>query len=160
MSTETPTRRASRLYGAARAHEDACPNKKKVAFDNGVTVRTARRWASPAEAAGSPQDSYARYLITARDPWRLLAHNRAIIVQRHLGRLSDRELVDRIHQLLEKDAQDEGADNGAKVRRGVPLGERAAISERDGATDLELAACYREAEARGLSEVDVFGGWS
>jgi len=157
MATETPTRRASRRYSAARAHADACPNKKKVAFDFGVTTRTARRWASPSDAAGSPQDQYTKLLITARDPWRLLAHNRATVMQKTLGRLSNRELIDRIHQLLELDAQDEGEDNGAKVRRGIPLAERAVISERDGATDIELAACYREADARGLSERDIFG---
>lgn len=157
MIHDTPTRQDTRRYMSARAAQDAGPNKKRVAFANGVTVRTVRRWYTPSEAQGSPLESFTRYLATAEDAFRVVAHLRATVVQNTLTRLSAREIVDRIHQLLPTDAVDESADNVAKVSRGLSLAERAVIAERDAATDLELAALYAEAASRGLSEADVFG---
>ena len=157
---ENPTRQHSRRYAAARCHAEANPQHKRAAFDNGVTTRTERRWRTPTEAQGAPVESFARYLATAQDPWRVLAHLRSVITERHLERLANPELVERIHELHEVNARGEGDDNAARVTCGVELSDRAVISERDGATDLELAACYREASVRGLREARVFDRWS
>lgn len=153
------SRNEARKYGAAKAHRDASPNTKRAAARNRVTLRTAQKWAKP-DAGGSPQETYNRYLETAENPFRLEAHCRAVVMQRHLARLSDRELIDRIHMALARDAGDEGADNVAKVTRGLSLHERAVIAERDAATDIELASLYREAAARGIGEARIFGGQS
>ena len=61
-------------------------------------------------------------------------------------------------QLQVEDAVGEGQDNANHVTRGVSSADRAVAHERDAATDLELAALWREADARGLTDADVFGG--
>jgi len=157
MDLETTARKHARRYSSARAHAEANPKHKRAAFDNGVTTRTERRWRTPSEAQGSPQEQYDRYLTTAQDPWRLEAHNRATVMQRHLGRLSNRELIDRIEQLHKIDSAGEADDHIARASRGIALLERAMICERDASHDLELAALYREAAARGLKEAEVMG---
>jgi hypothetical protein len=156
-SGDSLARKAARRYGAALAHADAHPCTRTVAEVAGVTTRTARRWSSPGEAQGSPQERYDVLFATSPDAWRYHAHNEATIVQRRMVRLSDRELADRIRQLDADDAIAEGADNAAKVQRGIPPAERAAIAERDAAIELERAACWREIHARGLGENDVYG---
>lgn len=159
-SGDSVARKAARRAGAALAHADSHPCTTTVARVHGVTPRTAQRWARPADSQGSPQERYDRYLATSPDAFRLHAHNEATIVQRRLTRLSDKELIDRVHELDREDATGEGADNAAKVSRGIPLEERAAIAERDAAIELERAACLRELAARGRSEADVYGGRS
>lgn len=157
MDLDTPARRHARRYSAARAHADAHAKHKKAAYDNGVTSRTERRWRTPSGAQGSPQEQYDRYLATAQDPWRLEAHNRSVVMQRHLGSLSRQQIVERIHELHRIDPAGEAEDNAARVTRGLPLLERAAICERDAAHDIELSALYTEAAARGISETEIFG---
>ncbi len=156
---ENPTRQRERLYAAARCHEQANPSHKRAAFDAGVTTRTERRWRTPTEAQGSPPETFARYVSTAQDPWRALAFARAAVLQKHLERLNNARLLERIHELHAVNAAGEGEDNATRAMVGVELSDRAVIAERDGTTDLELAACYREAAARGLSESDVFDRW-
>ena len=156
MAPETITRRESRRYASSRAHAEAHPKHKRAAFDNGVTTRTERRWRTPSEAQGSPQEIYDRYLATAQDPWRLEAHNRATILQANLGSLTDRAIVARIHELNVDNAIVEGADNANRVRRGVSPADRATAHERDAAVEIELAALWRECAARGISEAEVF----
>jgi hypothetical protein len=157
---ENPIRQRERLYASARCHEQANPGHKKAAFDAGVTTRTERRWRTPTEAQGSPPETFARYVATAQDPWRALAFARAAVLQRHLERMNTPALLDRIHELHAANAGHEGEDNATRAMAGVALSDRAVIAERDGATDLELAACYREAASRQLSEADIFDRWS
>ena len=157
MSRTDPRRMDVRRHGAAVAHRDAHPKKKKAAAENGVTIRTERRWGSPKDAKGSPLDHYTQYLEHAQDPWRLLAHNRSTVMRSTLRKLSDREVVDRIQQLHAEDPLQEGIDNANRARRNLSFVERADDTERDAAQDLELAALYRECAARGIGEEEVFG---
>ena len=154
-ATETPRRADMRRHIAAIAHGDANTRKKKSAADNEVTVRTVIRWGTPQDAKGSPQAKYAAYLENAQDPWRLLASNRATVIQRTLRTKSKAELIERTRELHVLDALGEGEDNSTRNLRGVPLLDRATITERDAAIDEELAAHYRECAARGYTEAEV-----
>lgn len=156
MSIQSPLVQDSRRYASAVAHRDAHPRKKKAAFDNGVTVRTERRWGSPREAAGSPQDQYSRYLTTAQDPWRLLAHNRVTVMQNSLARLSRREIIDRIRELHMDTSLQDGVDQ-ANRHRSLGWLDRAADTERAAAKKEELAALYRRASELRIPESEVFG---
>jgi hypothetical protein len=126
----------------------------------GVTERTARNHRSPTAAQGSPLYRHLTYLDAVDDPWRIEAATRAHVMLRTLRRLTNAQLIERISELLRADATAEGCDNAAKATRGLSLAERAVLSERDAAIDIELAACYRLAAERGLKESDVMDQWS
>lgn len=159
MRTETPARQESRRYAAARAAQDSSPNTKRVAYRNGTTVRTAQRWASPAECQGSPPEVWARYVATSDDPERLEVYAKVTREQKRLARLTNAELIAEILELQVEDPRTEAADNVAKVSRGIPPMERALICERDATIDTKLAARWREVAARGLKESDVLDQW-
>ncbi|MEQ1573099.1 MAG: hypothetical protein ABL993_02525 [Vicinamibacterales bacterium] len=160
MRPETLDRQDGRRHAAARAAADANTNTKRTAYWNGVTVRTAQRWASPTEAAGSPAEVWARYVATSEDPERLEVFAEVTKEQRRIRKLTNAELVEQIRTLMAEDPRTEAADNVAKVSRGISLTERALISERDATIDMKLAARFREAAARGLRESDVLDQWS
>lgn len=157
---DSPESDTARQHAAATAHSDATPRLKRYAALYGVTQRTARRHRTPKDAKGSPLDQHFRYLDSIDDPWRVAAATMTYAKQLALKDLTNAQLIERIAELHEADALGEGEDNATRMRRGVSLLERAVATERDAAHDLELAACYREAAARGLRESDVMDQWS
>ena len=142
---------------AALAHGDAYPNPKRVAAAMGVTTRTARRWRSPYEAKGSPQDKYAKYLRHSSDPFRLVASNYAQAVQSTVRKWSKSKLIVEYNAALKRDKHHEAVDTCNSLNRGIRWLDRAADSERDVADDLLKAACEREFAVRGMTEEEVFG---
>lgn len=157
MTPETHARKQSRRYAAALSHLDANPRHKQAAHTNGVTVRTERRWRTPAEAQGSPAEMFARYVATAQDPERLEVYAEVTKEQARLRGMTNAALVAEIHALHVEDAHGEGLDNATRAKRGISFSERAVVCQRDATHDIKLAARYQECAARGLSEGDVFG---
>lgn len=157
MRTETHAKGAARRKLSARTHRDAHPNGKAAAIDNGVTYRTERRWRTPAECQGAPQEKYDRYLETAQWPDRLLAHSRATVMEKRYRSLSRPEVVRKIRELYTRDAETEGEENAARFRRGISPLDRASLHERDAAHDIALSALWRRAHDLGISEAEVFG---
>lgn len=155
MARESHHRQDERRYSAARAARDASPNTKRVAWRNGVTVRTAQRWASPTEATGSPAEVWARYVATSEDPERLEVFAEVTREQTRLRDLTNAELIAEIHELEAQDPRTEAEGNAARIARGVSPAERALMHERDATVDMKLAARWREVAARGLTEGDV-----
>ncbi len=80
------------------------------------------------------------------------------VVMRALSKLSDRDLIERYHELLQHEPTVEAHDRIMDVSRGRSWLERAAASERDSAIDAEKAACEREFASRGITEREVLGG--
>jgi hypothetical protein len=146
------------VHAAATAHADAAPRTKRYAALMGVSERTARNHRSVKAAQGSPLRRYWAYLDAVDDPYRIEAATRSHLKMRKLKSMTDDELIARIRHLEQVDALDEGADNRAKVTRGVSALERAALAERDGASDIERAAAWRLIHERGLTDADVYGG--
>ena len=157
MKTENPMRADVRTMASGLAHRDAHPRKKRAASDNGVTVRTERRWGTPADAKGSPLERHNHYLEHAQDPWRILAHQQATVKQRQIRSLTRQQIIGRIRELNVENAIREGVDNANRSKRGVSPLQRAADHERDGASEIELAALWREVSVRGITEAEVFG---
>lgn len=145
-----------REHLAAMAHGDSYPNPKKAASRNGVTARTARRWRSPKESKGSPQDLYHLYLAQSENPWRLVAANQSMAAQQTVRRWPKAQLIARYRELLVEDKRTEAVDTANALERGVSWLSRAVDSERDAANDILKAAIEREFAVRGVSEEEVF----
>lgn len=154
---DNPRQADARRHAVAVAHGDAAPRTKRYAAMMGVTARTARRHRSPDASKGSPLYRHFEYLECVDDPYRIAAATMTHARRMTMKQWTTEELIERIHELHALDALGEGEDNATRARKGVSLLDRATATERDAAHDLELAACYREADARGLSERDVFG---
>lgn len=126
-------------------------------MDNFVSDRTERRWRDPRRAKGSPIYRYAKYLETAQDPWRLLAHNYSTVMERELEQLSRREVVEMIRELHVESAIHDGQEKANRSRRGLRHLDRSIDAERAATYQLKLAALWRIAEKKGISEKEVFG---
>lgn len=141
---------------AAHAHADA--ERGTLDRDGARRYGTSRRSHSRWRTEGPPalRDA-ADYLIACADPFRVGAFLRATEKMRVLARLSDAQLIERYHELLEHEPRVEAEDRILDVSRGVSWTARAAASERDSAIDAEKAACEREFARRGITEEQVFG---
>ena len=148
----------ARHHHAGTAHADAAPRTKRYAALLGVTVRTAYRHRSPAETKGSPLDQTLRYMDAVDDPWRIAAATMTHATKLAIAHLTRAQVIERIHELHAVDAIGEGEDNAARARRGLSMLDRSAISERDAAHDIELAALYLRAHELGISERELFEG--
>lgn len=147
-----------REHVSALAHGDAYCTPKKAARRNGVTPRTARRWRSPHEAKGSPQDGYTKYLENADEPWRLVAMNQVTATHLTVRRWRKEKLIAKYRELLAEGPHIEAADASNGVKRGVSWLERASATERDAAHEILKAAIEREFEIRRIAEAEVFDG--
>lgn len=156
MRTEHEAKKA-RCEGAALAHQDAYPNGKAAAIDNGVTYRTERRWRKPRDAQGSPAERDARYIEQAEWPERLLAHYRAKVWEKRYRVLTKTQVISFIRSHMAEDSVAEGEENASRVRRGIPPLQRAALHERDAGHDIRLSALWQRAHDLGITEADVFG---
>lgn len=148
---------AVREHMAATAHGEAYETAKRAAYANDVSPRTARRWRSPREAKGSPQDQYTLYLSLADDPWRLVAANHVTAEQRTVRAWTKQELVARYRELLAEEKKAEASNTCLDLSRGVSWLDRAASSERDVRHNALKAAIEREFAVRRMSEEEVFG---
>lgn len=156
MRPHSPYVDAVREHMAARAHGDAYETPKKAALRNGVSPRTARRWRSPREAKGSPQDQYSIYLAHSDQPWRLVAANKVTAEQKTVSTWTDAQLIARYRELLIEGPHTEAVDTANASRRGVCWLDRATDSERDAAHDVLKAAIEREFAVRRITEEEVF----
>ncbi len=153
----TPRRRDVLAQSAAQAHADAehRTTDQEAADRFGTSRRSHARW----RGEGPPElRQMTAYLLVCSDPFRVEAHLRATVKMRALSKLSDRDLIERYHELLQHEPTVEAHDRIMDVSRGRSWLERAAASERDSAIDAEKAACEREFASRGITEREVLGG--
>lgn len=142
---------------AACAHEDADAGRsdKETALRNDVSRRTAHRWRK--SGRGSPTDVFALFMLTTDDPWRLVAHVKALAKRVNIEDETREELIRRTRELLAQEKVVEGMDSARDLSRGVSWKERAALKERDAAIDEELAARFRRLAELKVPESEVFG---
>ncbi len=143
---------------AAETHIVAHANPKRAAARLGLSVRTIQRWHSM-DYEGSPYARFLEALEGADDPWTVLAFCEAAARRVVMG-LPDKDIATlgaEYRELLAKDAEGEGADNGNKVRRGVEWVDRFFTSRADAKDDLAKAAYELEFAFRGVGEREVFG---
>ncbi len=140
---------------AEHGHTDAAVSRRYSAGGRPVSRRAASEW----KRVGPPElRQITAYLLVCSDPFRVEAHLRATVKMRALSKLSDRDLIERYHELLQHEPTVEAHDRIMDVSRGRSWLERAAASERDSAIDAEKAACEREFASRGITEREVLGG--
>lgn len=127
---------------AARAHGEAHDvNDKRTASLHGVSRRTANRWRR--EGHGNPVDSFASYLLTTPDPWRLVAHVRAIALRATVENLTRDELIAKYRELRKRGIHAESVDTTLDLTPGACWLDRSAASEMDAGHD-ELAAAIED----------------
>lgn len=152
-----PIGSAIRAESSAAAHEDAHPRSKAAAMANGISFRTERRWRHPRSSKGSPLYRFAEYLETAQDPWRLLAHNYSTVMERELEKLTRQEIIGSIRETHVESAIQDGQEKANRSRRGMRHLERSIDAERAATFQLKLAALWRIAQKKGISQEEVFG---
>lgn len=147
---------------AALAHADAehgQPDALVARRYSAAGRKTSRRAASEWKRVAPPESrEFHAYLLVVSDPYRIEASVRATVKQRALSKLSDADLIERYHELLQHEPVVEAQDRVLTVSRGVSWLDRAAASERDASIEAEKAACAREFASRGITEAQVFGG--
>ena len=147
----------TRQHGAAWAHGDSHPSKRRAALYNGVTARTERRWRTPPEARGAPAERFIRYARQCENRARLKAWIDAEFQRMDEEDHTRESIIDRIRAAHIEDALAEGEANATRHKRGISFLERAVIEERDKASDGDLVSLYRLAHIRGITEEEVFG---
>lgn len=140
---------------AALLHVDLDPDDQLAVHRRGKSRRT---WNRARHEGPTEVRAFQTYLLQSTDPYRLLAHVKALVKGIAIRKLTRAELVERFHELRAREKELEGKDNGNDVRRGLGWLERAAQKERDAAVEEELAAVMREFAARGITEAEVFDG--
>lgn len=152
-----PIREAILSESSAAAHADAHPRSKAAAVANDRSFRTERRWRDPRSSKGSPLYRFAEYLETAQEPWRLLAHNYSTVMERDLRKLTRQEIIEAIREAQIESALHDGQERANLARRGMRHLVRSIDFERAATFRLKLAALWRIAEEKGISEGEVFG---
>jgi hypothetical protein len=93
----TPTQRDVLTASAAHAHRDSEPSDKGAARRHGVSQRTANRWHS--DGRGSPAERFGLFLLSSSDPWRMIAHTKAVAARATIETLTRAEVIVRFRQL-------------------------------------------------------------
>lgn len=146
----------ARVGLAARAHQDADPGPKRTAMVCNVTPRTVRRWRNPLDANGSPNHRLALYVDTCPNPDRLLAFVRSLL-EKQVAAMSTPDLIAEMRERYALNSQIEGEGNASRMKRGIGALDRAALHERNAASDEWLSAAWRECAARRLTDKEVLG---
>lgn len=138
MTPSTARRLDTIRSGAARAHRDSVGTlpQQRVAELYGSTDRAQRRWMDSGPPAAVAFD---RFLIASPDRFRWEAHVRVTTKMLALDKLTDSQLIERIRELRERQADLEAEGRKLDVR-GASLGERAVLAERLSAVTAELSA--------------------
>lgn len=143
---------------AADAHSRGHPRPKRYAALMGyTTVRTAQKHRSPEYTEGSPMHRALQATMAADDPWIMAAHLMIAAERMSVKERTKEELIARYRELLAEDARHEGLDNALKVCRETTWEERAIVSARDMAHDMEKAAIEQEFAVRGVPLSEVMG---
>lgn len=142
---------------AAAAHGDTEPDDSAaVARGAAPSRRTANRWRQAGR--GSPAEAFGSFLLDCRDPFRMLAHVKALAKRAALAKLTNAELIERYRDLRIAEKQREAADTILDMDAAAGWLDRAAASERDAALDEECAAIERVFAERRITPAEVFGG--
>lgn len=145
------------IAGTLQVARESGVTAKGLAAHHGVSRRTAQRWLSPDVARG-PVYQFVEYLATAQRPFRLVAHTYSTVLEHKVRAYTRLQLIARIRDLHIESSTQDGETGANRARRGMDLAQRAASEERSAALRLELAACWRVAAEREITESEVFGG--
>lgn len=139
---------------AARAHGDEGRPAKDTARRQGVSDRTARRWRS--EGKGSPADRFALFLWNDPNPYRHVAHSKAIAHARQLRDLSRSQLIVRYRELVVLVAEAEAELARLTARQSAWL-DRSAARERLAGHLEEMAGAEKLMAAKRVTDAEIWG---